>query len=104
MKGGFTALQALVQEYQSTQFGSPPLPEAHRLAHAMVREAGLVGTSVERYWFLWAVCSLLNQEPFCRYWKKRPPSKMAWRRKLAARAKATEQALLRQKTSSQRKR
>ena len=90
---GFEAVRSLVQEYQQAHSKPPDAKEARRLAQEFT--ADLRGRSDENYWLVWAAGALLNQEPFCRYWKPRKETAEDRRRRTAARAKAKAAAMLR---------
>lgn len=81
-------LKQLVKEYQQERYGPPAADRARAEAREMVRGVGLQGSPDERYWYLWALCALMNQEPFYREWKKRKLTREERQIKLAARAKA----------------
>lgn len=86
-------LKQLVVEYQQERYG-PPTPDVARDAvKEMIQDVGLQGVPDKKYWSLWAICALMNQEPFCREWKKRKPTRADKQKRIAARAKALASVL-----------
>lgn len=85
------ARQAVIN-IQKKLYGPPPTEEAFKMANRIIKSVGLKGTSVERYWYLFVVCALMNKECNVRYWKERPETRKQLVARIAARAAAILEA------------
>ena len=72
LRDQYDAAQMAVRKIQESLYGPPIRKEIDKSVNKIIKSYHLQNTSVERYFYLWAVCTLLGKEPLYSFWKQRP--------------------------------
>jgi hypothetical protein len=59
-----------IRKIQESLFKPPERKEITKMVNKVIDTNQLKGTKVERYFYLWAVCTLLGKETLYSFWKK----------------------------------